>query len=82
MGAGDPRFSVFKLLPALNKEARDVALPPSFPPSLPTISLQAVLRMLLGLVKDWSFKIAADKGISRDDVSPATLKTFGSYHLG
>ena len=38
--------------------------------------------MLLGLVKDWSFKIAADKGLSRDDVSPATLKTFGSYHLG
>ena len=44
--------------------------------------LQGVLRMLLGLVKDWSGKIAAEAGLSRDDVSPATLKTFGSYHLG
>ncbi|CAM9894655.1 unnamed protein product, partial [Scytosiphon promiscuus] len=41
-----------------------------------------VLRMLLGLVKDWSLKLAAEEGLSRDDVSPATLKTFGSYHLG
>lgn len=38
--------------------------------------------MLLGLVKEWSWKVAAEAGLSRNDVSPATLKTFGSYHLG
>lgn len=38
--------------------------------------------MLLGLVKDWSWKLAAEEGLSREDVSAATLKTFGSYHLG
>lgn len=38
--------------------------------------------MLLGLVKDWSWKVAAEAGLARRDVSPATLKTFGSYHLG
>lgn len=43
---------------------------------------QGVLRMLLGLVKDWSWKVAAEAGLSRNQVSPATLKTFGSYHLG
>ncbi|CAM9353057.1 unnamed protein product [Ascophyllum nodosum] len=43
---------------------------------------KSVLRMLLGLVKDWSFKVAAEKGLPREEVSPATLKTFGSYHLG
>lgn len=43
---------------------------------------QAVLKMLLGLVKNWSLDVAAEKGLSRDEVSAATLKTFGSYHLG
>lgn len=38
--------------------------------------------MLLGLVKEWSLKVAGEAGLSRGDVSPATLKTFGSYHLG
>ncbi|CAM9901978.1 unnamed protein product, partial [Sphacelaria rigidula] len=38
--------------------------------------------MLLSLVKDWSLKLAAQRGMLREEVSPATLKTFGSYHLG
>lgn len=43
---------------------------------------QAVLLMLLKLVKEWSGKIAAEEGLDKEEVSSATLKTFGSYHLG
>ncbi|CAN0014987.1 unnamed protein product, partial [Ectocarpus sp. 12 AP-2014] len=43
---------------------------------------KAVLLMLLKLVKEWSGKIAAEEGLDKEEVSPATLKTFGSYHLG